>query len=134
MKRSKYAQNNAYEIKKIIPGKFGKPEPVYKKGINGRFCNKERLDLIYPQAENIIRKFGSAYKLAAAIKACYPNPEDHYCPSTIYRWAYPVSAKGQGGVIPADALKKVVKAARIEGIYLDPLDLLPKYLRTKVIE
>jgi len=78
-----------------------------------------------PQAVQVIFKFGNARKLADAIKECCPESE-HYNPATIYRWTYPKEAGGTGGVIPAPALKTVIKAARYAGVMLTPEDLTPK--------
>jgi len=136
MENSKYAQKNPFPVAKMLTDGFGRPKPVYKTGRRGIFKSKDidTREYLYPQAENIIRKFGSPYRLAAAIKNAFSDPKDHIHVTTIYKWAYPRSAGGLGGHIPDKALKKVLRAARIEGIYLDPLDLMPKYIRTMIVE
>jgi hypothetical protein len=89
-----------------------------------RTLEEKRALFTHPQAENIIRKFGGAREMARVLKEIFP--EDHYNPSSIYRWTYPKEAGGTGGEIPTAALKMVVKAARIAGILLTPQDLFPK--------
>lgn len=96
-------------------------------GRSGPRTEEVKRALLHPQAETVINKFGGARELARAIKECFPD--DHYNPSSIYRWMYPVSAGGTGGEIPAPAIKKVIKAARIAGILLTPEDLYPQKFR-----
>jgi hypothetical protein len=68
------------------------------------------------QAQRIIRKFGGARRLAALLGRT---------PSGIYKWAYKRPA-GRGGVIPAPALKEVIKAAKKHGIIITTEDLYPE--------
>lgn len=75
------------------------------------------------QAGRVIAKFGGVRKLALALKIA--DPYYARTPSSIYRWVYPKSRGGTGGVIPTDALIVVLKAARIEGIVIGPDDLYP---------
>lgn len=96
-------------------------------GKSGPRSREARALLVHPQAESVINKFGGARELARAIKDCFP--EDHYNPSSIYRWMYPKSAGGTGGEIPGYALKKIIKAARMMGILLTPEDLYPQKFR-----
>jgi len=65
------------------------------------------------QARRIIDKFGSEYRLARLIGAA---------PSTVYRWTYPVSDGGTGGLIPLKWHDKILQVARIEGIFLTKED------------
>ncbi|MEH6502983.1 MAG: amino-acid N-acetyltransferase [Cycloclasticus sp.] len=58
----------------------------------------------------IIHKFGGVKPLAAAI-----NKD----PATIYRWTYPKSKGGTGGIIPSSAIGKITEAARLLNITLD---------------
>lgn len=68
------------------------------------------------QAERVIVKFGDATKLAKLINCD---------PSTVFKWTYTRDKQGSDGIIPSSAMKKVLKAARAEGIYLTPEDLWP---------
>lgn len=68
------------------------------------------------QAERIIDKFNGRYNLARLIGKQ---------PSTIYRWTYPRSKGGTGGLIPNKDLPLIRKAAREQGIYLTEKDLYP---------
>ena len=96
-------------------------------GRPGPRSREAQLLLVHPQAESVINKFGGARELARAIKAL--SPDDHYNPSSIYRWMYPKSAGGTGGEIPGPALKLIIKAARFAGILLTPEDLYPQRFR-----
>lgn len=58
----------------------------------------------------IIYKFGGVKALASAI-----NKD----PATIYRWTYPKSKGGTGGVIPTSAISKITEAAKLLDISLD---------------
>jgi hypothetical protein len=98
-------------------------------GKSGPRSREVKDSLIHPQAETVVHKFGGARELARAIQAAFPDPKDHYNPSSIYRWMYPLSVGGTGGEIPAGALKKVIKAARYAGILLTPEDLFPQKFR-----
>lgn len=64
-------------------------------------------------AHSIIRQFGGVKKLANAI-----NKD----PATIYRWTYPKSKNGTGGLIPSSALNKVIDAAKRLNIELQQSD------------
>jgi hypothetical protein len=78
------------------------------------------------QAERVIEKFGGARALAralAAVSAAEGKPAR--CNSSVYRWTYPKSKGGTGGMIPVNAIPWVIKAARIEGIFLKDEDLYP---------
>lgn len=75
------------------------------------------------QASRIIGKFGGARRLCAILK--HLGPEHELSPSSIYRWDYPKSKGGTGGVIPTAAMKSVILAARLEGIFLTPEDFYP---------
>lgn len=68
------------------------------------------------QAERVILKFDGARKLAKAL---------NLDPSTVYKWTYPRSKKGCGGIIPSSVIEQVMVAARREGILLTAEDLLP---------
>lgn len=69
------------------------------------------------QAERVILKFDGARKLAAAIGADM---------STVYKWTYPKAKQGTDGMIPSSAMRKVLLAARREGILLTNEDLSPE--------
>jgi len=74
------------------------------------------------QAQRIIDKFGSAYRLSAALKAIgyLRNP------STVYRWTYSREKGGTDGMVPTRALTYILRAARFEGVMLTPEDLDPR--------
>lgn len=67
-------------------------------------------------AQRVIEKFGSARKVAKAMQINV---------TTVYRWTYPRSKGGSDGLIPTEALRGVLMAARLEGIVLTPEELLP---------
>jgi hypothetical protein len=100
----------------------------FRDGKDGPRSAEERLKLIYPQAEGIIKKFGGAGELSRIIKAICPDPKDHWNRSSIYRWTYPVESGGTGGEIPARAMKTIIKAARYAGIVLTPKDFYPNFI------
>jgi hypothetical protein len=93
----------------------------------GNMTAEERRSYIYPQAQNIVRKFGGPAKMAETIAAIYPNSKDHIHRTTIYRWMWPRHAGGTGGEIPLPSLQKVLKAARRAGVMLSPEDIYPKF-------
>jgi hypothetical protein len=67
------------------------------------------------QAHRLFEKFGGAMRLVAALKACG-------CPRarwTVFKWAYPLSKGGTGGLIPSRAWPDILYAARCEGVVLD---------------
>jgi hypothetical protein len=82
-------------------------------------------DLIRPQAQVIVSKFGGPYELSRTLKACSSDPEDHYTPSAIYRWMYPRSKGGTGGEIPVHALHTLMKIARLAGVMLTTEEIYP---------
>ena len=75
------------------------------------------------QAQRIIDKFGGHARLFHALKLV--DPECCAFVSNIYRWTYPRSKYGTGGIVPTRMLPILLKAARIEGILLTPEDLFP---------
>lgn len=75
------------------------------------------------QAERIIAKFGGARRLAKLMGQIDEN--EGRKPASVYRWTYPRERGGTGGIIPAAALKTIMKLARIEGIVLSETDLYP---------
>lgn len=91
----------------------------------GNISEAEKRARIYPQAENIIRKFGGPRELARILKAVSENPKDHITPATIYRWMYPRERGGQGGEIPLKSLQIVLRAARLAGVMLSTQDIYP---------
>jgi len=74
------------------------------------------------QARRIFDRFGGVRALHAALKRLGPEHEREI--SALYRWGYPVAAGGAGGAIPTAALRSVRLAARLEGIFLTPEDLI----------
>jgi len=69
------------------------------------------------QAERVILKFNGARKLAKAIGCDM---------ATVYKWTYPKAKQGCEGLIPSSAMRKVLAAARREGILLTNEDLSPE--------
>lgn len=77
----------------------------------------------------MIDKFGGARNMARLFKECSDDPRDHYNPSSIYRWTYPVAKGGTGGEIPHQALKTIKKIARIAGIHLTADEIYGRMLK-----
>jgi hypothetical protein len=74
------------------------------------------------QAQRIIAKFGSPYKLSQALRRVGEKAYRH--PSVFYRWTYPKGPRcGTGGVIPTSALQDILQAARLEGVMVTAEDL-----------
>jgi hypothetical protein len=97
----------------------------YKKHINpSRGKDRKYLpkDEMCEQAARVIKKFGSPYKLAKAMKEVLPKHEQRNA-SSIYRWLYPTHQGGTGGVIPDDAMPLVLKCARLWGVFIEESDL-----------
>lgn len=110
--------------KTVIPETYTRGDKIHFKGMRGRKTEEQRRALVYPQAENIIKKFGGARELAKVLK---DMGGDYWNPSSIYRWTYPVEVGGTGGEIPTHAMKTVIKAARYAGILITLEDLYPKF-------
>ena len=68
------------------------------------------------QAERIVAKMGGAYTLAKLM---------NLHPTTIYKWTYSEEHNGTGGIIPGRQLRKLLKVAREEGIFITANDLFP---------
>lgn len=77
----------------------------------------ENAEIMYTQAEEVIKRFGNPYRVAEIIQRR---------PSVIYRWTYPKSRGGTNGIIPAPALQELIKAARREGVLLTDECLIPR--------
>lgn len=74
---------------------------------------------VFTQAATVIKKFGDEQKLCAAL-----NAAGHPISITrIYRWTYPKSRGGTGGLIPTQQLQHVLKAARLQGVLIMAEDL-----------
>lgn len=76
------------------------------------------------QAEAILARFGGPMNLYRIIKEI--EPENAWSHTSIYRWKYPRSKGGTGGVIPSSAFKLLWKAARFHGIILTVEDMFPQ--------
>lgn len=79
-------------------------------------------------AARIFKKFGNAYKLAAALERLAEqrgNPAITRCVTALYRWIY------RGGRVPGCAQQDVMDAARLEGIVLTPADFYPGKMERK---
>ena len=83
--------------------------------LNRRTVNTQPI-AVTSQADRVISKFGGAYQTAAAIG---------YRPSTVYRWNYTIERGGSNGSVPTGAMKKLLAAARVHGIFLTGDDLYP---------
>ena len=72
------------------------------------------------QAAQIIARFGGAYPLSRAMRACADTDASRASrsPSVIFRWTYPRSRGGTDGRIPNAAWPAVLDAARYMGIFL----------------
>jgi hypothetical protein len=83
------------------------------------------------QADRIISKFGGVTAIREALKAV-GKP---FSKIAVYRWTYTKSAtrQGTGGLVPADIMPYVLKAARMVGVVLmaDDLDPRPTPLEPK---
>jgi hypothetical protein len=75
------------------------------------------------QAGRIFRKFGGVPALHRAL-ARLPEPHHRGLPA-LYRWLYPRSNGGTGGIVPSSAQESVALAARVEGIFLTGEDWSP---------
>lgn len=81
------------------------------------------------QAQRIFNRFGGVRPLAAALEQLAEHTGDDAArrdPSTIYRWDYPKSRGGYGGVIPSSALGYVMSAAELIGVQLTAEDVDPR--------
>ena len=67
------------------------------------------------QAAYVIRQFGNAYALAKAMTMVGRR----ISPSAIYKWTYPRSKGGTGGLIPTSSLPFIFSAAKVWGVVLD---------------
>lgn len=107
-----------------------KPDPVMRRA---KFNDVNGVEKPTTPAEIVIAKFGGARNLMRALKQV--DPEMALNPSSIYRWTYPKSKGGTGGVIPTRTLPKLMKAARLVGIFITSEDLYPnKVLPDRVID
>lgn len=77
--------------------------------------NTTRKYAMSKQAENIIKKFGGAGRLAVALG----KPR-----STIYKWTYPTEKGGTGGVIPHWNYGAIKEIADLNGIELTEEDFI----------
>lgn len=75
------------------------------------------------QAWRVFYRFGGLARTVAALKDLGPEHERTRC--TLYRWTYPKSRNGTGGLIPAPALPSILAAARLQGVVIRPEDLYP---------
>lgn len=129
--RRQYKRLSNMPARRIRPNSHG--EYVYERrksltemGLAGISKADAKLALVYPQAANIIAKFGGASELCRMVNMVLRPDEVPWAPSTIYRWTYPVEAQGTGGEIPTRKIKTVLRAARLAGILITIEDLYPK--------
>lgn len=72
-------------------------------------------------ATKIVKKFDGA----ANLRNCLVHATGRNLNlTTVYRWTYPVSKGGTGGVIPGKWLAHVQRAARLGGLYLSEEDFV----------
>lgn len=88
---------------------------------------RERLENRRSQADTVIEKFGGVQPLIEMARSV--DPELSWAPSTIYRWTYPKSEGGTGGIIPPNSLGFLMRVARIHGIRLVPEDFYPEFFK-----
>lgn len=90
-------------------------------------------ELVRPQAQTLVAKFGGPRELARILRQCSDNPKDHITPSTIYRWMYPRSRGGRGGEIPLESLQIILKCARLAGVMLKTEDIYPNLVGHELV-
>jgi hypothetical protein len=78
------------------------------------------------QADRIIKRFGGARPLAAAIREATGKKCD---PSRVFRWRMPRENGGTGGLIPGAAVPGVKAAARLMGVLLHDDDWAPRTIQ-----
>ncbi len=79
------------------------------------------------QAERIIEKFGGAARLTKILSSVgHPLPR-----STVYRWLYPRSQGGTGGIIPITRWGALFLAAHHDGVFLTIEDFDPRIKAVK---
>ncbi len=119
-----YTGQNKLPKRRRRPNRTG--EYVYDRTHPMTLTPEQRKRQVYPQADNIIDKFGGAPELCRMVNLILPEGMPKWVPSTVYRWTYPVESQGQGGEIPTRKIKMVLKAARYAGIVITIEDLYPK--------
>ena len=77
----------------------------------------EPAEVVADQAGKIIKKLGGFRRTARLLGVAR---------STVYRWTWPRSEGGTGGIIPPKMLPGLILAARRDGILLSPQDLYPE--------
>ena len=77
----------------------------------------ELVEVVADQASKIIKKLGGYGRTSRLLGVAR---------STVYRWTWPRSAGGTGGIIPPKMLPSLILAARRDGILLSPQDLYPE--------
>jgi hypothetical protein len=113
------SKKNPYRSKACFRRRFKKqhdniPLPKLKREL-GASCGRDK----FTQFERLIYKFGGASNLARSLGA-------HI--TTVYKWSLPEEKGGSGGVIPGHRHKDLLRAARVEGIYLTSRDFDPRPL------
>jgi hypothetical protein len=93
------------------------------KSKTGAMTLAQRLMLKNTQADRVIHKFGGPGQMCKLLGELGPEYAIHRI--TIYRWTYPKGKFGTGGVIPTRAMVKIMRAARLLGIHLEPDDFYP---------
>jgi hypothetical protein len=93
--------------------------PTYKRRFEGLLNKSESPILDGCQADRLIRKFGGVPNLHQSLaRAGFPIEI-----SAIYKWRYPISKGGTGGFVPSWQWPAIFKAARLEGLFIQPEDM-----------
>lgn len=80
---------------------------------------KPSVEFVFTQARRIIEKFGGERALQRALKDAGHDIDI----TRIYRWTYPRSRGGTGGLIPSQQIPHILKAARLQGVLIVAEDL-----------
>lgn len=87
-------------------------------------------NLISPQMDILIRKFGSQRALASALQVVAPvYPEISASFNAVSNWRRPyASHAGNGGQVPSYCVRALLHTARLHGVVLTHEDLIPMHL------
>ena len=121
---------NSAETKATSPPPVSDGMVAWRKSGN-RWENLELTDMLYgepgdkllSQAERLIFKFGSSYRLAKLVRAATGR---RMTDALVQKWTYPKSRGGTGGVIPTRAWPFIFEAAEYAGVVLEVSDFDPR--------
>lgn len=74
------------------------------------------------QASRVLARFGGAFRLASILR----EMDESRTVTTLYRWTYPRSKGGTGGLIPGESIPLVLEAARRSGVKITHADWSPE--------